>query len=58
MSLSLVIALNVIADVGLLGGLAYVMSRPARLEPHASRLTPVVELQLVHERPEQVERAA
>ena len=34
MSLSLVIALNVILDALLLGGLAFVMSRPRRLEPH------------------------
>jgi hypothetical protein len=34
MSLSLVIALNVVLDAGLLAGLAWVMSRPGRLEPH------------------------
>jgi hypothetical protein len=34
MSLSLVIALNVIFDVTLLAGLAWVMSRPRRLDPH------------------------
>jgi hypothetical protein len=58
MSLSLAIALNVIADVGLLGGLAFVMSRPALLRPHAERLAPVVELQLLRARHEQAERAA
>jgi hypothetical protein len=36
MSLSLVIAINVIADVSLLAGLAYVMSRAARLTPHVA----------------------
>jgi hypothetical protein len=36
MSLSLVIAINVVADVVLLGGLAYAMSHPARLKPHVS----------------------
>ena len=34
MSLPLVISLNVILDAILLGGLAFVMSRPRKLEPH------------------------
>ena len=34
MSLSLAIALNVILDVALLGGLAWLMARPGRLRPH------------------------
>ena len=34
MSLSLAIALIVILDVALLAGLAWVMSRPKRLQPH------------------------
>jgi hypothetical protein len=34
MSLSLLIALNVALDAGLLGGLAWFMSRPRHLEPH------------------------
>ena len=34
MSLSLAIALNVIADVALLGGLSWAMTRPSRLKPH------------------------
>jgi hypothetical protein len=34
MSLSLVIALNVILDAGLLGGLAWFMSHPRKLIPH------------------------
>jgi hypothetical protein len=34
MSLSLVIALNVILDAGLLGGLAWFMSHPRKLVPH------------------------
>jgi hypothetical protein len=37
MSLSLTIAVIVIADVALLGLLAFVMSRAALLTPHASR---------------------
>jgi hypothetical protein len=37
MSLSLAIALNVIADAGLLGLLAYAMTRPARLRSHVTR---------------------
>jgi hypothetical protein len=36
MSLSLVIAINVIADISLLAGLAYVTSRAARLTPHVA----------------------
>lgn len=36
MTLSLAIAMNVVADVALLGGLAYAMSRAARLTPHGS----------------------
>jgi hypothetical protein len=36
MSLSLVIAINVIADISLLAGLAHVMSRAARLTPHVA----------------------
>jgi hypothetical protein len=34
MSLSLVLALNVVLDAGLVAGLAWVMSRPGSLEPH------------------------
>ena len=34
MPLSLAIAANVLADIAMLGGLAYMMSRPARLTPH------------------------
>jgi hypothetical protein len=40
MSLSLAIAANVLADIAMLGGLAYVMSRPARLTPHQQVLRP------------------
>jgi len=36
MSLSLAIAINVIADVSLLAALAYAMSRAARLTPHVA----------------------
>jgi hypothetical protein len=36
MTLSLVIAINVLADVALLCGLAYAMSHAARLTPHVS----------------------
>jgi hypothetical protein len=51
MSLSLVIAINVIADISLLAGLAYVMSRAARLTPHvaAVQATPA-ERQVVSQR--------
>jgi hypothetical protein len=36
MSLSLVIAINVLADTVLVGGLAYVMSRAESLTPHVA----------------------
>ena len=36
MSLSLAITLNVLADLALLGGLSYAMSRTALLTPHRS----------------------
>jgi hypothetical protein len=38
MSLSLLVTINVLADLGLLALLAYVMSRAARLKPHAALL--------------------
>lgn len=34
MSLTLAVALNVILDLGLLGGLAWMMSHPRKLTPH------------------------
>ena len=34
MSLTLAVAINVIADITLIGILAYVMSLPSRLSPH------------------------
>jgi hypothetical protein len=34
MSLTLAIILNVVFDVGMLGGLAFVMTRAAKLDPH------------------------
>ncbi len=58
MSLSLAIALNIIADMGLIGGLAYVMSRPARLQRHTQQGAQVIELQTRGSRPEQERRAA
>jgi len=36
MSTSLAIAANAVADLVMLGGLAYVMSRPSRLTPHGA----------------------
>ena len=36
MTSSLLIALNVALDLGILGALTLVMSRPARLTPHRS----------------------
>ena len=59
MSLSLVIAINVIADISLLAGLAYVMSRAARLTPHvaAVQATPA-EQQVVSRRQPRSARAS
>jgi hypothetical protein len=37
MSLSLVIAVNVVAMLALLGGLAWFMSHPRRLTPHRAK---------------------
>ena len=34
MTLSLALALNAVADVALLGGLGWFMTRPAKLAPH------------------------
>jgi hypothetical protein len=34
MTLSLALALNAVADVALLGGLGWFMTRPAKLTPH------------------------
>jgi hypothetical protein len=34
MSLQLAVAINVLADLGLLGGLAYAMSLTTKLKPH------------------------
>ncbi|HEY2180518.1 MAG TPA: hypothetical protein VGH09_02490 [Solirubrobacteraceae bacterium] len=59
MSLSLVIAINVIADISLLAGLAYVMSRAARLTPHvASVQATAPEQQVVYERQPRSVRAS
>jgi hypothetical protein len=35
MSFTLVLILNIVLDVGIVGALAFVMSRPANLTPHA-----------------------
>ena len=59
MSLSLVIAINVIADVSLLAGLAYVMSRAARLTPHVAAVQATsAEQQVVSHRPPRPARAS
>ncbi len=36
MSLSLALTLNAIADIALVGGLTWFMSRPSKLTPHVS----------------------
>jgi hypothetical protein len=41
MPLSIAISLNVIADIALVAGLAYVMTRAARLRPHAANVVTV-----------------
>ena len=59
MSLSLVIAINVVADISLLAGLAYVMSRAARLTPHVAAAKPTAaERQVVSHRPPRPARAS
>jgi hypothetical protein len=36
MTLSLAVIINVLADLGLIGGLAYAMSHASRLSPHVA----------------------
>jgi hypothetical protein len=40
MTLTLIITMNVVLDIALLGGLAFAMSRPARLTPHGKAPAP------------------
>ena len=49
MTLALAIALNAIAAVGLLGLLAYAMTRPSLLRPHVPALALADEQRLEHE---------
>ena len=59
MSLSLVIAINVIADISLLAGLAHVMSRAARLTPHVAAVqTAPAEQQAISGRQPRATRAS
>ncbi|HEX3452429.1 MAG TPA: hypothetical protein VHS26_03945 [Solirubrobacteraceae bacterium] len=59
MSLSLAIAINAIADISLLAGLAYVMSRAARLTPHVAAVeTTAAEQQPVSQRQPRSTRAS
>jgi hypothetical protein len=58
MSLVLAIALNLIAASALLAGLAYVMTRPARLRPHAQLNARVIRLHAVPRRADSDRRAA
>ncbi len=55
MTLSLALTLNAIADVALVGGLTWLMSRPGKLTPHISTRHPGHHLALVHERARQAE---
>jgi len=58
MSLSLAIAINVVADISLLAGLAYVMSRAARLTPHVAAVpATAVDQQVVSQRQPRSTRA-
>jgi hypothetical protein len=58
MSISLAIAINVIADISLLAGLAYVMSRAARLTPHVAAVeATAAEQQVVSQRQPRSTRA-
>jgi hypothetical protein len=54
MSLSLLITINVLADTALLAGLAYVMSRATRLDPHVASIdatrSPAAEQPLAQQR--------
>jgi len=55
MTVSLAIALNALADVALLGGLSWLMSRPAKLPPHISSRHPGHLLSVVHEEAHEAE---
>ncbi len=47
MSLSLALTLNAIADVVLVGGLTWFMSRPTKLTPHLSTRQEQLELSVI-----------
>jgi hypothetical protein len=51
MSVPLAIAVNVLADLALLGGLAWVMTRPRRLTPHLDTTAPAPTPELRTRRP-------
>lgn len=60
MSVTLAIAINVILDAGMLGALAWLMTRPAKMQPHRPaaanvevvqlRRRPTVEVEVERER--------
>jgi|GEM_PF-5875581 hypothetical protein len=56
MTLSLALALNAIADVALLGGLGWFMSRPRKLTPHISARHPGHRLSVIHGEAQRAER--
>ena len=58
MSLSLAIILNVILDAAILGGLAFVMSRPRRLRPHEPATVRLLEAVREHAEESEQRRAA
>jgi hypothetical protein len=60
MSVSLGVALNVIFDACMVGGLAWAMSRPHKLRPHrpASERLRLIELRAEHARVEHQRRVA
>ncbi len=55
MTLSLALTLNAIADVALVGGLAWFMSHPRKLTAHISSRHPGRHLSIVHEEAREAE---
>jgi hypothetical protein len=58
MSLALMIVINVLADAALIALLAYAMSRPSRLAPHADRARRAEVPSAARARDDQLARAA
>lgn len=58
MSLTVAIIANVLADIGLIAGLAYLMSRTTRLTPHVGAESPTNTGVLTRTRPSPSRRSA